>query len=193
MHKKKISGKLLSTWYFTNSVLLNTKHWHSIPQFTLSPLINTSQSMLLTQLHTTTGRSRCGGRQQRPHEASLCCAPECLVGHNIVHDLSSMCKKGVFMRLHGTCFPNNKTTSKKQETHPKHSWHETSASGKSISFGSFLRACAEWAWTDGLCLRLRYGRTIRNATCNSWIGVVPLKPKLACAATMAYYCQKYQE
>lgn len=112
MHKKKY-WETPQHLILTNSALLNTKHWHSIPRFTLSPLIDTSQSMLLTQLHTTTGRSRCGGRQQRPHEASLCCAPECLVGHNIVHDLSSMCKKSVFTRLYGTCFPNNKTTSRK--------------------------------------------------------------------------------
>lgn len=43
------------------------------------------------------------------------------------------------------------------------------------------RACAEWAWTDGLCFQLRYGRT-----CKLWIVLATTKTQ-ACEATMAHY------
>lgn len=134
--------------------------------------------LVLTQLHTKTGRSRCEGRWQR----SLCALLHQGPWLDTMYTTCPHCvKRGVFTRLYDLCFPNNKTAYEKQGMHTQCSRDKT-VQVKKLQVHCVLkfstRACAEWAWTDGLCFQLRYGRVVnRTGTTTSQ----------ACEATMAHY------
>lgn len=81
-------------------------------------------------------------------------------------------------------------------TQTRSRWDSTTAQVNKFQVHCILefptRACAKWAWTDGVCFRLRCGRTVHNATRKSRIGLVPLKPKLVQPQghTTTHYSQK---